>query len=424
MATLEIPRPHEHAHFAQSPLARLTTVKPDWFVQVTPALFPLLFRDNPAFQKQYEDLLRSPQHQTQRIFTLIHRSVPLSFDALLALSPQQVNLADLLYRQHIIEYPSQTVKLATVEMNRYWQLNSQKYIRTHFSEEELAADLSKGHPSKQDPDSAVNTFLALQLTTNREFAIIGSPRELAEVGAQVGLRVDFDALRYGFTVLTGRSTIDLLIERGMLAQDRLEDFYQQVSEWQVRVTECILHTRLRLSKSVQDIWLYPDNPQKQDDPKVDYLPYIASSLLSLVCDLPYTIPAGRSIDQRLVVSAVRRCHIFATEILARYVARNLQVVSTLPLQKLFKLVSNQNPQVAAEVKDIVEKFNGYYGELTSWLTIYREEPRLLNRALRQFTPGDFPKYLALRAKILLAGDRAPKKPLYFDPVARTKGGEV
>lgn len=414
MATAEIPRPHDYAHLEQSPLAGLTTVKPDWFVQVSPERFPLLFRDDPAFQEQYKRLLHSPQHQTQRFFTLMHRTVPLSFDDLLALSPQQVKLADLLYRQHITEYPSQTRKLVTVEMDRFWQLKSQNYIREHFSEEGLAADLSKGHPSQKDPDSAVNTFLALQLTTNPEIvAIIGTPTELAEVGVQEGLRVDFDALRYGFTALTGRRTIDLLIERGILAPERLEDFYQQVSEWQVMVTERILHTRLRLSKDVQAIWLYPDNPEKQDHPRVDYLPYTASSLLSFIGDLPYTIPAGRRIEHRLVVSAVQRCHDFATKILAFYVAMNLQVVPTLPLQELFRRVSNKNPQVAAEVKDIGKKFNGYYGELISWLTIYQEEPGLLDRALRrQLTPGNFPKYHALRAKILLAGDRAPKKPLY------------
>lgn len=410
MAIPENPISHDYAHFEQSPLARLTTVKPCRFVQVTPERFPLLFRENPEFQKQYDLLLHSPKHQTQRFFTLMHQSVPLSFDALLALSPKQVNLADLLYRQHITEYPSQTRKLVTVEMDQSWHFKPKNYIREHFSDEKLAADLSKGHPSQESPDSAVNTFLALQLTTNPEIvAIIRTPSELVEIGNRAGLSVDFDALQSGFTALTARRTMDLLIQQGILAQERLEDFYQPVSKWQVMVKEYILHTRLRLNKGVQDIWLYSDNPKEQDYyPRVDYLPYIASSLLSFIVNLPYTIPTGRRLDRRQVVSVVRRFYDFATEVLARYVARNLQVVPTLPQKELFRLVSNQNPQVAAEVKDIGEKLNGYSGELTSWLTTYQEEPGLLDRSLRKLTPGNFPKYHALRAKILLAGDRPSK----------------
>lgn len=409
---------------ARTPLARLTKgFEHHQPLEINQSNIDWLAQDNLSLQTEFSEYLGRFNEAKEaelrgaefsypnKIFTWQTRTLPLDFDSLLSILPEEVDPSELVYRQHILAYPARGF-----------------YKGTYGYDGDLTGEAAKvlydrGFTSSVVDESA-NNFLALQLVKNPRMRSL-DPWTFVDLVKPEGLTVDFRALWDGMVTLTERPMLERLISRGLVDNSSLKTFYQGVADRTLWVTQYRLANEYAPSTEVPQVFPYPLSQDQTDIfPRIDYLPCIGSTLLEFIRDVPYFITDGKYFQHNLLSAAVRRYFRLVQDVLTDHVREHLGG-TTGSFEDLARRLTEQNPREAQKVRAVAEQVNGLVPSYERLFRVYEREPGLLNRSQpKGLTPANFPRYNEIRNQILDAGGRAPKKPLAIQVKHSTKKGNI
>lgn len=440
--------------------------------------FPKLLSSNPDLQHQLAELHSGGKTKREGLFTVNHLSQPYSFLELLDIKPADVSLADVLYKQRRTRYPSavKRVDIARVRkenligacplsagypeeylkrtrefderrrqekprLNRHifegdeeriWLfLNDQKFdqeaLVIAFSDEEKRPNLSLGEPTGP-VDTAVNTFLALHLTLGSKFQ--DTPKPIGSIAELTG--VDPFALREGLIDLVAEATIQKLLNRKIITEDELPEFYQSTAGWMLENAQYLMGEKRTTSPAF--IFPYPTNlffhPLTEIEKRaiaIDFLPYLARTYAEFIANFHQLIREDEHFEPSALESGIKQLFTFTNQALAYYLQRALDtdITEVKDLKEVFERTKREWPEMARiifAIYDNVQEMKPYFLHLLSY---YRKHPQLLNRHLPPaYQERENASYLEWRQQVLDAGGKAPIKPTAIKFRHAVRKGEV
>lgn len=373
-----------------------TVVSTGRFVEVTPAGFSL----------QHQTLPLSRVHDVTALLPLFR------------LPPQQVDPAELAFRQTVTSYPSLAVKTIDLQQAPGFKrfhftqtTECQQFVAPHFSKEDLTPDLSKGSPTSIGmglEDHAVSTYFAFHLTMVSDFP---TPDDLINYTAQRGISVKLRWLSDGFISLVAKNTIQALVREGLLDEQSVDEFYNSASEWQ----KMIALKRVSLPRRPEEeILPYPSRVRKDQLPTIRFLPNLARTLLEFMIDLPLYVKEGGTYSHEAILQAVRGLNPLIEDIIEANLSEALMIKGDSELPNLLKLARAHKPELIREIVEVRDALTPIFPSLLRTLKLFQRYPELLNRSRHGRTsPREVLTYSQLREEIQQSGGRAPKKPLGF-----------
>lgn len=394
------------------------------FVEVTPERFSFLLKARPDLLEEQQRISKHPLSTHLRMYTLQHLALAVSqvhdvvaLLPLLRLPPQQVDPAELAFRQTVTSYPSLAVKTIDLQQapgfkySHFTHTECQQFVASHFSEEELTPDLSKGFPTYIRmglEDSAVSTYFAFHLIMASDFL---TPDDLINYTAQRGISVKLRPLSDGFISLVAKNTIQALIREGLLNEQLVDKFYNSASEWQ----RMIALKRVSLPRRPeQEILPYPSRLRRDQLPAIRFLPNLVRTLLEFMIDLPLYVKEGGTYNHEAILQAVRGLNPLIEDIIEANLSEELRIKGDSELPNLLKLARAHKPALIREIVEVRDALTPILPSLLRTLKLFQRYPELLNRSRPGRTsPREVLAYRQIREEIQQSGGRAPKKPLGF-----------
>lgn len=377
---------------------------------LTPDAFPQYVAANPRIKVKLRQLAahnNGVDHtRRQVLYTARYLRKPLSFETMIEQFPADVDLGEVIFKQHRSAYPDK--KPVVVDLWDVWQERDYKsrdqrdqsdanaermYVERFIAPKYKGADTRVG--SNTGPaDLGVNTYLAYLI--HRDHASdpqLTSWDFLKTVATLRRLQLDSAALSGGFVQLVSRRNTEYLASMGLIdIPEGTQKLYEVTSDWLSTTAAAVV----RESPESKHFAPYPYELKPDSYPSVDFLPHLARVCVEYLESLPQLIRPGQKFDLAAVQSTISGFYNFS------------------------QLVLNENladPQRKneAKVREVYDSVMSYRPVFAAIWEIYRRQTTLLDQRIgdEPAVITSIPNYQNLREEILKSGGRAPRLPLWY-----------
>lgn len=373
-----------------------------------------------------EDIKQALADQNQVLYTGNFLAETYLFNELLNLDPRDINLAELIFKQHQTRYSSVIEKINAHQLmeehkkryeKRYkdrenpFAITLKEYkTRYRFTIKDAAERTLETQELKPNfslpettglPDPSINLVLALHLALGSRFKdtniSIQTIDELASFAKEHNQSFDPSALRDGLVSLVSENTVKDLLNRGLLKENSLESFYEKVAA--LMVDNSLYLAKQNLSTGAF-LFPYPTglfseaalgNPDYAENTAiaVDFLPHLFGAYLNYLIKFHEAIKEGQSFDPMRLQGEIQRLFRFSGEALSDYMRQLLGISKHVPqpdLKELFAKTQQEEPILAENVAQIytsLQQMKPYFEQI---LAYYKKHPELLNKLLPDADP--------------------------------------
>jgi hypothetical protein len=376
-------------HFESPPFAGRPREESSRNFLVTPVHYPRL---TPDLQRQVAAVeAKGLKPCTSPFVTMPHELEPF-----LDVDLENLQSKVLIHWQRRLRYPAQGI----VGVQKY-QRPSARGLEPNLR----IPEMKSGYPARWEDqwsvDKAVNDFFALALALpgssfGQSFPAMSeeqgreSIQAMRRQGRQAGVELDSLALKQGCNRVVSLAVVNKLMERGLIDQEQLPDFFATATTWAVWLTrDEVLAAGLAPQARLRAYLPFPLGIGKKNLPHLWALPEIGLAIARYISSLWELVEEGKEFPLGSILGTSTRL----LKMAKRAVDHNLgQGLSSGPSPK--------------EIFDYLEK--GIIPEIERWLSFYRTNPGLLNRRTSRPSLGRIPTLEGRRELIRRYGGRVTR----------------